>query len=45
MRVSYHGAGFWDKGLGEVGDLLTRDAESFGGADLYVGDDGKIHHG
>jgi hypothetical protein len=38
-----HGAGFWDEGLGKLGDALTRDAKSFGSYDLYVGDDGKIY--
>lgn len=38
-----HGAGFWDRGLGDVGDQLTAAAKAFGGADLYVGDDGRIH--
>jgi hypothetical protein len=38
-----HGAGFWDRGLGKVGDLLTTDAHAYGGVDLYVGDDGKIY--
>jgi len=38
-----HGAGFWDRGLGEVGDALSKAAKVFGGVDLYVGDDGKIY--
>lgn len=38
-----HGAGFWDRGLGEVGKMLTRDAKAYGSCDLYVGDDGKIY--
>lgn len=38
-----HGAGFWDRGLGEVGDLLTDICKPFGSVDLYVGDDGLIH--
>jgi hypothetical protein len=25
-----HGAGFWDRGLGEVGDELTKDAKAYG---------------
>lgn len=31
-----HGAGFWDRGLGEAGDRLTAMAKSFGGLDLLV---------
>lgn len=38
-----HGAGFWDRGLGEVGERLTKSAESFGAFELYIGDDGRIH--
>lgn len=38
-----HGAGFWDRGLGEVGDKLTNAAQVFGECHLYVGDDGRIH--
>ncbi len=38
-----HGAGFWDRGLGEVGDKLTAACKPYGEAYLYVGDDGKIH--
>ena len=38
-----HGAGFWDRDLGDVGDKLTELCDSFGGYDLYVGDGGKIY--
>jgi hypothetical protein len=38
-----HGAGFWDRGLGELGQRLTRAAKVYRGVDLYVGDDGKIY--
>ncbi len=38
-----HGAGFWDRGLGEVGDKLTEAASAYGSVDLYVGDDGLIY--
>lgn len=31
-----HGAGFWDRGLGEQGETLSRAAESFGSVDLTV---------
>ena len=37
-----HGAGFWDRGLGDLGDRLTEAAEIYGDVDLYVGDDGKV---
>lgn len=38
-----HGAGFWDRGLGEVGNKLTAACKTYGGVDLYVGDDGKVY--
>lgn len=38
-----HGTGFWDRGLGELGDKLSRAAKSFGNVDLYVGDDDLIY--
>ncbi len=37
-----HGAGFWDRGLGKLGEDLTRAAKAYGSADLYDVD-GKIH--
>lgn len=33
-----HGAGFWDRGLGEIGDVLTKAAKTFGSCDLYLND-------
>lgn len=38
-----HGAGFWDRGLGDVGDRLTKASKPYGSCDLYVGDDGKVY--
>ena len=38
-----HGAGFWDRGIGETGDTLTEASTGFGEVDLYVGDDGKLY--
>jgi hypothetical protein len=38
-----HGAGFWDRGLGEIGDRLSEAAKVYGGVDLYIGDDGAIY--
>ena len=38
-----HGAGFWDRGLAELGDRLSKAAEVYGSVDLYVGDDGLIY--
>ncbi len=38
-----HGAGFWDRGLGQLGRALTDASKPYGPCDLYVGDDGKIY--
>ncbi len=38
-----HGAGFWDRGLGEIGDKLTKIAKCRRETNLYIGDDGKIY--
>ncbi|MBR1173878.1 hypothetical protein JQ617_07925 [Bradyrhizobium sp. KB893862 SZCCT0404] len=38
-----HGAGFWDRGLGEVGQRLTCAAKADGSRDAYRGDDGKVY--
>lgn len=38
-----HGAGFWDRGLGDVGDRLSAAAHAAGELGLYVGDDGKLY--
>ena len=38
-----HGAGFWDRGLGNLGEKLTEWAHSYGSSDVYLGDDGKVY--
>lgn len=38
-----HGAGFWDRGLDDLGDRLTKACKDFHEVDLYVGDDGLIY--
>jgi hypothetical protein len=38
-----HGAGFWDRGLGQVGDDLTERAHAAGERHLYVGGDGRVY--
>lgn len=38
-----HGTGFWDRGLGELGEELSDVAERQGSRELYVGDDGMIY--
>ena len=37
-----HGAGFWGRGLGDIGDKLTDACKPFGSVDLYVGDGGQV---
>ena len=37
------GAGFWDRGLGDLGKILTKWAKSYGSSDAYVGDDGAVY--
>lgn len=39
-----HGAGFWDRGLGEKGDRLTANSKPYGECSLCVGDDGYVHY-
>jgi len=38
-----HGAGFWDRGLGMAGDVLTDAAKSFGEKNFYVDDALTVH--
>lgn len=38
-----HGAGFWDRGLGTLGDDLTKLAHAAGSCDLTLDADGKVH--
>lgn len=38
-----HGAGFWDRGLGDKGERLTKASHGYGEVCLVVGDDGKVH--
>lgn len=41
-----HGAGFWDGDWPEPhASALDADAEAMGEFSLYIGDDGRIHHG
>lgn len=43
LTCNGHGAGFWDRGLGDLGDRLTDAAHADGEWDLYVGDDGLLY--
>ena len=41
LTRNHHGAGFWDRGLGDLGERLTEAAQSYGSCDLiaYLDDD------
>jgi hypothetical protein len=43
LTRNHHGAGFWDRGLGERGNQLTAAAHVYGSSDCYVGDNGKVY--
>ena len=43
LTRNHHGAGFWDRGNGQLGDDLTKWAHTFGEVYVIVGDDGKLH--
>lgn len=36
LTRQHHGAGFWDRGLGDLGDRLTRIAEDHGGEGIHA---------
>jgi hypothetical protein len=38
-----HGTGFWDRGLGKLGDDLAELARVYGEYNLYIGDHGMIY--
>lgn len=40
-----HGAGFWDRGAGEIGERLSEAARVYVSCDIYAGDDGKLYVG
>ncbi len=43
LTRNHHGAGFWDRGLGDVGRMLTDAAHGYGESNLYVGDDNRLY--
>ena len=43
LTRNHHGAGFWDRGLGDIGRRLTDAAHVYGESGEWVGEDGKIH--
>jgi len=38
-----HGAGFWDRSIGKLGDDLSSIARDFGSVSAYAGDDGLLY--
>lgn len=38
-----HGAGYWDRGLGPLGERLSNSARGYGEAGIYPGDDGRLY--
>ena len=38
-----HGTGWWDRGLGEIGDTLHKKSEEYKEVNVVVGDDGKLY--
>lgn len=45
LTAEGHGAGFWDRGLGALGDRLTAHAKAFGTFDCWVDDSGVTTNG
>lgn len=43
LTTNHHGAGFWDRGLGELGASLTAICEKLPEYNLYIGDDEKLY--
>jgi hypothetical protein len=45
LTRNHHGAGFWDRGYGEIGEKLTSISHEYGELSPYKGDDGKVYLG
>lgn len=43
LTRNHHGAGFWDRGLGDLGDILTEIAHDMGEQHALIGDDELLH--
>lgn len=43
LTRNHHGAGFWDRGLGRTGEILTDAAHSFRELGLYIDVDFKVN--
>ncbi len=43
LTRNHHGVGFWDRGLGEIGEKLTEAAQVYHEIDLCIRDDGNLY--
>jgi hypothetical protein len=43
LTRTHQGAGFWDRGMGERGDFLTKISHEFRDVTPIIGDDNKIY--
>lgn len=43
LTRNHHGAGFWDRGLGDLGDRLTKASHPYGEQSLEFGDDRTLY--
>ncbi len=43
LTRNHHGAGFWDRGMGEIGDDLSDAARVYGECYMFVNDDGQVY--
>jgi hypothetical protein len=43
LSRNHHGTGFWDRGLGDLGDRLHKACEPYGDVNLMLGDDSKVY--
>ncbi len=43
LTRNHHGAGYWDRGLGDLGSKLTDLAHAWGSSDLFPQSDGKLY--
>lgn len=43
LTRNHHGAGFWDRGLGDLGKRITDLVQPYGEIHAYLGDDGLVH--
>lgn len=44
LSQNRHGTGFWDRGAGNLGDKLHKEAIVYGEASLYLGQDWRIYY-